>query len=56
MSCPWYMIDPVTRAPGMRSFIRLKQRSTVLLPQPDGPIIAVISPRPIVMFTPRTAS
>ena len=27
----------------MRSFIRLRQRSTVDLPQPDGPIIAVIS-------------
>jgi hypothetical protein len=30
------------RAPGIRSFIRLKQRSNVLLPQPDGPIKAVI--------------
>ena len=26
----------------IRSFIRLKQRSSVLLPQPDGPIKAVI--------------
>ena len=34
---------PSTRAPGMRSFIRLKQRSTVVLPQPDGPMNAVIS-------------
>ena len=34
---------PSTRAPSMRSFIRLKQRSTVVLPQPDGPMNAVIS-------------
>ena len=34
---------PSTRAMGMRSFIRLKQRNTVVLPQPDGPIMAVIS-------------
>ena len=27
----------------MRSFIRLKRRSTVVLPQPDGPMNAVIS-------------
>ena len=26
----------------MSSFIRLKQRMSVLLPQPDGPMIAVI--------------
>ena len=31
----------------MRSFIRLRQRSTVDLPQPDGPISAVISLLPI---------
>ena len=34
---------PVTSAPGIRSFIRLRQRISVLLPQPDGPIRAVIS-------------
>ena len=39
----------------MRSFIRLKQRSTVVLPQPEGPISAVISRSRIVMFTSRTA-
>ena len=27
---------------GIRSFIRLKQRSSVLFPEPDGPMIAVI--------------
>ena len=30
------------RAPMIRSFIRLKQRSSVLLPHPEGPIKAVI--------------
>ena len=34
---------PSTRADSMRSFMRLKQRSTVVLPQPDGPMKAVIS-------------
>ena len=34
--------SPSIRAPLMRSFIRLKQRKSVLLPQPDGPINAVI--------------
>ena len=29
-------------APGIRSFMRLKQRMNVLLPQPDGPMKAVI--------------
>ena len=32
-------LDP---APGIRSFMRLMQRSTVLLPHPDGPMSAVI--------------
>ena len=33
---------PSMWAPGMRSFIRLRQRRTVVLPQPDGPMKAVI--------------
>ena len=33
---------PSVRATGIRSFMRLNERSTVLLPQPDGPISAVI--------------
>ena len=33
---------PSTRVPGIRSFIRLIVRSSVDLPQPDGPISAVI--------------
>ena len=35
--------------------MRLKQRSTVVLPQPDGPMKAVISCRLICTFTSRTA-
>ena len=35
--------------------MRLKQRSTVVLPQPDGPMNAVISLRWTLMFTSRTA-
>src|SRR5258706_12743848 len=32
---------PLTAAPGVNSCIRFRQRSMVLLPQPDGPMIAV---------------
>jgi hypothetical protein len=38
-----------------RSFMRLKLRSTVLLPQPDGPISAVILRRAILRPTSLTA-
>ena len=38
---------PSTRAPSIRSFIRFRQRRNVVLPQPDGPIRAVISLRRI---------
>jgi len=34
---------PSIRVPGMRSFMRLRQRRKVVLPHPDGPIRAVIS-------------
>jgi hypothetical protein len=40
---PWYMTRPSTRADGIRSFIRFKQRMNVDFPHPDGPINAVIS-------------
>ena len=33
---------PVARALGTRSYMRLNTRSKVLLPQPDGPMMAVI--------------
>jgi hypothetical protein len=42
MSRPSSRILPSARKPRIRSFIRLKQRSIVDLPQPDGPIIDVI--------------
>ncbi len=35
--------------------MRLRQRSTVVLPQPDGPMNAVISVLRTGMFTSRTA-
>ena len=41
MSSPSSVILPVTRAPSMVSFMRLRQRRKVDLPQPDGPISAV---------------
>ena len=37
-----YRISPSVRAEGTSSFIRLNERSIVLLPQPDGPMMAVI--------------
>ncbi len=55
MSLPWYEMLPETFAPGMRSFMRLIERSTVDLPQPEGPIIAVIWLRATGRETPRTA-
>src|SRR5262245_22683202 len=42
MSVPPMRMDPVMRTPSMRSFIRLRQRSNVLLPHPDGPMYAVM--------------
>ena len=43
------------RALSTRSFIRLKERSSVLLPQPDGPMRAVIRLRGTLSDTLRTA-
>src|SRR5680860_1731059 len=48
---PWYNTSPDTTAPGTRSFMRLRQRIRVLFPQPDGPIMAVISRGRISMRT-----
>ena len=53
MSMPSIITQPlVMRAPGMRSLMRLKQRSRVDLPQPDGPMKAVMRLRGITRFTP----
>ena len=49
------MTLPSTRADGIRSFIRLRQRIRVLLPQPEGPIRAVIWLREISIETLSTA-
>jgi hypothetical protein len=40
-SSPSSMILPSARAPGISSCMRLIHRTTVDLPEPDGPIIAV---------------
>ena len=42
MFWPWKSTSPSARAVGTSSFMRLKERSMVLLPQPDGPMMAVI--------------
>ena len=41
MFWPSMTISPVTRHPSMVSFMRLRQRMKVDLPQPDGPMMAV---------------
>ena len=42
MSLPRKWTWPLKRNPRTRSFMRFRQRSTVLLPQPEGPMNAVI--------------
>ena len=54
-STPLYLRSPVTRAVGMRSFMRLKLRNMVVFPQPEGPMKAVISLVAISIFTSLTA-
>jgi hypothetical protein len=49
------LTDPSTLAPTIVSFIRLKHRSTVLLPQPEGPMNAAISLGRTFSVTSRTA-
>ena len=40
MSLPSSRMEPTTRALGIVSFMRFRQRRNVDLPQPEGPIIA----------------
>jgi hypothetical protein len=40
-STSWYRMRPSVLKFGITSFIRFRQRMKVLLPQPDGPMIAV---------------
>ena len=54
--CGRAIADGLTRAPGMRSFMRFSARRTVLLPQPEGLIIAVIWCSRMGIVVPRTAS
>src|SRR4051794_24612237 len=56
MSWSSSVIDPVTRAVGTVSCMRLRHRSSVDFPQPDGPMIAVTSRSRNVSDTPRTTS
>ena len=46
---------PLTRAPGVRSCMRFRARSTVVLPHPEGPMNAVISLAATSRLTSRTA-
>src|SRR6266571_8990797 len=46
---------PLTAAPGVNSCMRFRQRSRVLLPQPEGPMIAVTVLAGNRSDTPRTA-
>src|ERR1700716_3605984 len=46
---------PATRAPGVVSCIRFRQRRSVDFPQPDGPMIAVTAPRGSSRLTSPTA-
>ena len=55
MSSPSSSTEPSTRAPGMTSCIRLSVRSTVDLPQPDGPMNAVTLRGSTDIATPSTA-
>src|SRR6266508_4130385 len=42
MSCPFNSTVPAARAPRTTSCMRFKQRMNVLLPQPEGPMMAVM--------------
>ena len=55
MSMPSSRTLPSTRALAITSCIRLSERRNVLLPQPDGPMIAVIACGLIVSVISRTA-
>src|SRR6202035_1840386 len=52
---PSSVISPVTTAPLVRSCSRLSARSSVVFPEPDGPIMDVTRCLPISKFTFRTA-
>ena len=50
-----YSSRPLTRTPSMKSFMRFIARSSVLLPQPEGPMIAVTCLAGMSSVTSRTA-
>ena len=51
MFSPSSVMSPVMRADSIVSFMRFKQRMNVDLPQPDGPISAMTSLRPMSRLT-----
>ena len=54
-SWPSITILPSTRAPGITSCMRFRERRNVDLPQPDGPMSAVTERAGMVIETPSTA-
>src|SRR6266446_3728325 len=55
MSSPSSSTSPLTRAPGTISCIRFRQRMSVDLPHPEGPMIAVAACSAIASSTPWSA-
>src|SRR5262245_38403733 len=56
MSVPPTRMVPSMRTPSTRSFIRFRQRSSVDLPQPEGPMYAVTRCLGMAIVTSRRAS
>jgi hypothetical protein len=55
MDSPSSSMSPSMRTPSMRSLRRLTERSSVDLPQPEGPMSAVTLPRGTSMATEKSA-
>jgi hypothetical protein len=55
MSWPSIVSRPATRVPSIKSFIRFRQRSNVLLPQPLGPMSAVLRRAAMATLTSNSA-
>jgi hypothetical protein len=55
MFLPSSSMLPFTRAMSIVSFMRLRQRRNVDLPQPDGPIMEITWCRPTSRSTPKMA-
>ena len=55
MSTPSRLIEPPTMRPGGSGISRISDSAVTLLPQPDSPTIASVSPRASANDTPSTA-